>query len=77
MIKSVNELQTLTDTTGRLKIPVKIQGQVPRVKVVPDVSSVATALVVTKAQDLIGNFLKKTLEKEGIIQKQAQGTAQS
>ena len=62
IIKSVKELQPLTDTGGRLQLPVVIQGSLPRVAVLPDVQAVASRLVATKAEELFGTLLEKALE---------------
>ena len=64
IIKSVKELQPLTDSEGRLQLPVVIQGTLPRVAVIPDVSYVASRVVATKAEELLGNLLEKVLEKK-------------
>ncbi|MBI3320002.1 MAG: AsmA family protein [Candidatus Omnitrophica bacterium] len=63
IIKSVAELQALANQRGEMEIPLVIQGQAPRVAVLPDLNYVASKVVVTKAQDLLGNFLQKALEK--------------
>jgi len=64
IIKSVNELQALSNQGGELEIPLMIQGQAPQVAVLPDLNYVASKVLVTKVQDLLGNFLQKALEKE-------------
>ena len=64
IIKSVNELQALTNQAGELEIPLKVQGQAPRVAVLPDLTYVASKVLTTKIEDLLGTFLQKALEKE-------------
>ena len=59
VISSVNELQALANRTGELEIPVSIQGPMSRLAVLPDLNYVASRVVVTKAVDLLGEFLKK------------------
>lgn len=63
LIRSVNELQALSDRHGELAIPLMIQGPAPRIAVLPDVTYLASKLLVTKVQDLLGTFLQKALEK--------------
>jgi hypothetical protein len=70
LIRSVAELQYLADANGRLELPVTVQGTLPQVSVLPDVQYVASRLVMTKAQELLGNFLQRALERntEGATQ---------
>lgn len=63
LIKSVNELQALADAGGQLEIPLTVQGRAPQVAVLPDLNYLASKLIVTKVQDLLGDFLQKALEK--------------
>jgi len=70
IVQSVKALQNLEDAQGRLELPVVLQGNLPRVSVVPDVQYVAQRLVTVKAQELIGNFLEKALEKRGLAPNQ-------
>jgi len=63
LIKSVKELQYLTDTAGGMEIPLTIEGQMSRLAVLPDLNYVASKLLTTKVQDLLGTFLQKALEK--------------
>jgi hypothetical protein len=63
MIKSVEELRYLTSPEGEIEIPVTIHGQAPNVSVTPDVSYVASKVVKTKAQDLIGDLLGEVLKQ--------------
>jgi hypothetical protein len=58
LIRSVNELQALTNAKGEMEIPLTIRGQAPRVAVLPDVQYVASKVLVTKAVDLLGGLLK-------------------
>jgi hypothetical protein len=61
LIRSVNELQVLVDSHGRLEIPVAIQGPLNRVDVEPDVQYVLSRLAATKVEDLLGGLLEKAL----------------
>lgn len=63
IIKSVEELQALTNSEGELELPLTIQGPLPHVAVLPDIPYVASKLLATKAQDLLGNLLDRVLEK--------------
>jgi uncharacterized protein YhdP len=63
LISSVNELQALADAGGQLEIPLTVQGQAPHVAVLPDLSYLASRLVATTVQDLLGNVLQKAIEK--------------
>lgn len=60
IIASVNELQALANTKGELELPVAIQGQLPRLAVLPDLNYVASRVLVTKAVDVLGRFLGNT-----------------
>ena len=64
IVRSVKELQYLADADGRLQLPVSVQGVLPRVAVLPDVQYVASRLVATKAQELLGNLLQRVLDKQ-------------
>ena len=63
IIRSVAELAPLADAQGRLELPVVIQGTLPRVVVLPDVQYVASRVVATKAQELLGGLLERALER--------------
>ena len=63
IVQSVSELQHLTDAKGRVEFPVMLQGTLPHVTPFPDIQYVASRLVVSKAQELLGNFLQKALER--------------
>ncbi len=64
LVRSVQELQSLADANGRLEIPLMIQGTLPQISVLPDLQYVASRVLVTKAQALLGNFLQRALEKQ-------------
>jgi len=68
LIRSVNELQTLTDAQGRLEMPVSVQGSLPRVAVYPDLQYVARRVLVTKAEELIGNLLQRARQRKAPTQ---------
>ncbi|MBI3996745.1 MAG: AsmA family protein [Candidatus Omnitrophica bacterium] len=63
LIKSVKELQYLANTSGELEMPLVIQGQAPRVAVLPDLNYVSSRLIVPAAEDLLSKFLEKSLKK--------------
>ena len=56
ILHSVEELRFLADEQGRLVIPVEIQGKLPQVAVLPDVSAVG--------QEAVGTLLEKLLDKK-------------
>lgn len=64
LIRSVNELQALTDHQGQMEIPLIIEGRAPRLTILPDVSYVASKLIATKAKDLLGDLLGKALDRQ-------------
>jgi len=64
ILRSVEELAALTDSEGRLEIPVQVSGNLPQIEVRPDLEYLASRLVMLKAQDLIGDFLQKALGDE-------------
>ncbi len=59
LVKSVKELQALTDAEGAMEIPVAIQGLATQVAVVPDLRYVASKVLVTKAVDLLGELMQR------------------
>ena len=61
MIRSVEELRYLTDNSGRLQIPLDIQGSLTHPRILPNVRSVATSLAATKAQEYLGRLLQNAL----------------
>lgn len=63
LIHSVKEFQALTNSAGELELPLTIQGRLPHLAVFPDMQYVASRLLATKAQDLLGNLLDRVLEK--------------
>ena len=63
LARSVEELRYLNDAQGRMTMPLVIQGQLPRVAVLPDVQYVASRLITTKAEEVLGNLLQKALKK--------------
>ncbi len=62
--KSVEELVLLAGPDGAIQFPVLLEGRLPRVAVLPDLSYLASRLVTRSAQDLLGGLLEKVLEKE-------------
>ena len=63
-IRSVQELQYLTNANGQLEIPIRIYGMTPDVKVLPDVQFVASKLAISKTRDILGELLSKKMGKE-------------
>ncbi len=59
LVRSVSELSTFLDEEGRLTLPVDISGSFSKPVVMPNVSAVATQLVVSKAEELLASLLKK------------------
>ncbi len=74
-IKSVQELQYLTNPEGQLQVPIRISGVSPDVRVMPDVPYVASKLAVSKTQEVIGKILEKQMKKEPTPQEGAPGEA--
>ena len=62
LIKSVTELQTLTNTSGELELPVTVQGVPGHFAVLPDLHYVASKLLASKAEELLSRVLRKALE---------------
>jgi len=62
LIKSVNELRGLANSRGELELPLTVQGRLPRVTVLPDLNYVASKVVATTVQDLLGEVLRKNLQ---------------
>lgn len=58
IIRSVEELRALTTADGRMEIPLTIEGPASRVAVRPDLTYIASKVIVTKAVDLLGEFLR-------------------
>jgi hypothetical protein len=63
IIRSVNELQALTNAKGELELPGTLQGKLPHVLFVPDVQHVASRVIVNTAADLLGQFLDRALDR--------------
>ena len=76
IIQSVNELQALATREGELEIPLAIQGQAPRVAVLPNLNYVASKVIMTKAVDVLGRFLEKKKNSES-PEEPTQGSDQS
>ncbi|MBI3616195.1 MAG: AsmA family protein [Candidatus Omnitrophica bacterium] len=63
ILRSAKEFQALAGPDGRIEFPVMAEGILPRVTVLPDVSYLASHLIVHRAEDLLGGLLEKMLEK--------------
>ncbi len=59
MIRSVEELQYLTDREGRVQFPIHVGGKLPRVTVLPDLQYIATQLAAVKAGEWVQNLFGK------------------
>ena len=59
LVKSVAELQYLTDQDGRVQLPIKINGLIPSIRVFPDLQYIGTRLATAKTQELLSNLFKK------------------
>lgn len=62
-IQSVEELKYLTDEKQRIVIPLLLQGTLQRFSVAPDLQYLTSKLLVTRAEDLVGDLLNRVLEK--------------
>ncbi|MBI4340819.1 MAG: AsmA family protein [Candidatus Omnitrophica bacterium] len=62
IIRSVAELGALTNRSGEIEIPLAIQGQMPRLAVLPDLNYIASKVVVTKAVDVLERLLRPKAE---------------
>lgn len=62
-VRSVKELGSLVGSDGRMTLPVRVEGPLPRVAVLPDVSYLASRLVVHKGEELFRGLLGEVLEK--------------
>ncbi|HTL48082.1 MAG TPA: AsmA family protein [Verrucomicrobiae bacterium] len=59
MIRTVNELQYLTNGNGELELPVVIQGKLPQPKVMVDLQYIGSRLATAKTQELLGSLFQK------------------
>jgi hypothetical protein len=58
LIRSVEELSSLSDSYGRLEIPVSIsRSSGERLAVIPDLQFIASKAIINKAQDLLNDYL--------------------
>ncbi|MBI4003854.1 MAG: AsmA family protein [Candidatus Omnitrophica bacterium] len=73
LVKSVAELQALTNRDGEMEMPLTIQGQAPQVAVMPDMNYLASKILVTKATDLLGELLRKGSDQESESQESLLG----
>ena len=63
LIQSVAELQLLANAQGEVELPLIVQGQLPRVGVVPDLNAIASKLITTKTEELLGTLLQNALQR--------------
>lgn len=61
MTRSVEELQYLTNEKKEIQIPLAIQGLIPEVAVMPDLSYVASRMANQKVREVLGGYLEKAL----------------
>lgn len=65
MIRSVEELEYLTNAKKEVRIPLMVRGRVPAVAVMPDLQYIASQIAASKAKEMLSGYLKKALgEKE-------------
>lgn len=77
-IQSVEELRVLADADGRIQIPLVIQGLASRVQILPDVSHMASQLALAKAQQWVGEMMKKkSAPQEGAGTSQTNSSSQN
>ncbi|MBI4343909.1 MAG: DUF748 domain-containing protein [Candidatus Omnitrophica bacterium] len=72
VVGGVNELEGLVASSGRMEIPVSIQGRPPHVAVLPDLQYVASRVLVRKAVDVLGRLLAPELDAQAPPPGQAQ-----
>jgi hypothetical protein len=79
IVRSVSELQALNLAAGQMEIPLVIQGQAPQIAVAPDMNYIASKVITTKAADLLGDLLRKSLgdEQEETAPQDAKGASQT
>jgi hypothetical protein len=66
LVRSVDQFQGLVNANGRIEIPATVQW--PRnPPLLPDVQYVAQRLITTQVQESLGDLLRKTLEREGLL----------
>ncbi len=58
-IRSVEELQYLTDRDGRLAVPFLAQGVAPDIRVQPDIPYITSRLAVAKTQEVLSGLFEK------------------
>ncbi|MBU9889261.1 MAG: AsmA family protein [Candidatus Omnitrophica bacterium] len=61
MIRSVEELQYLTNERKEIRVPLTFRGNVPQMAVMPDLTFVASTIASKKANEVIGGLLQKAL----------------
>ncbi len=66
-IRSVEELQYLTNPQRQLEIPIRLSGIAPNIRVFPDVQFVASRLAVSKTRDVITDLIRKNIQKEAPV----------
>jgi len=76
IIKSVKELEALTNTAGEMEIPVVIQGQAPRLVVVPDLNYVASKVITKKAVNVLEGLLDRKSDQSNTTPPTATGDGQ-
>lgn len=75
-VRGVNDLQYLQNPQGQIELPLEVKGVIPNVKVIPDLSYAAQRLAMSKAQELVGGYLTKSLQGDSATaSNSAQGTA--
>ena len=59
LVRSVNELQALTNNAGQMEVPVALSGSVNQLAVQPDLQYVASKVIVTKVSEVLTDVLRK------------------
>jgi len=76
IIKSVKELEALTNTAGEMEIPVVIQGQAQRLAIMPDLNYVASKVITKKAVNLLEGLLDRKSDQSNTTPPTATGDGQ-
>jgi len=63
IIRSVSELQALTNEAGELEMPVIVQGPLTQLSIMPDLRYIASKVIVGKGLELLDNLLRGDKEK--------------
>jgi hypothetical protein len=74
LASSVPQIQLLLNAQGQIEVPVQIQGQFPRILVLPDTDFITQKVLASKAQEMVANLLDKPVATgEAGVQNSVQG----